>query len=44
MDWEFVPFEGIKSKQIAITLGTSRELLRARLRDRMQHCGLRNLE
>lgn len=28
MDWEFVPFEGIISKQIAITLGTSRELLR----------------
>lgn len=28
MDWEFVPFEGIKSKQIAITLGQSRELLR----------------
>jgi hypothetical protein len=28
MDWEFVPFEGIKNKQIAITLGQSRELLR----------------
>jgi hypothetical protein len=28
MDWEFVPFEGIISKQIAITLGQSRELLR----------------
>ena len=28
MEWEFVPFEGIKSRQLAITLGQSRKLLR----------------
>jgi len=28
MDWEFVPFEGITSRQLAITLGQSRTQLR----------------
>ncbi len=27
-EWEFVPFEGITSRQLAITLGQSRKLLR----------------
>jgi hypothetical protein len=28
MEWEFMPFEGIMSRQLAITLGQSRTLLR----------------
>lgn len=28
MEWEFVPFEGITNKQLAITLGQPRQLLR----------------
>lgn len=30
MEWEFVPFEGLVSKSLTITLGQSRELLRMR--------------
>ncbi len=30
MEWEFVPFEGITSKPLAITFGQSRKLLRKR--------------